>query len=220
MNKHFTSHGTEYVMDRVGAIHQVDPKAFTYDANYVATYDTPEYQRGNDYLQALRWGFVLASHGYQPKTLVDVGYGNGAFLKAGQGLELKLHGLDVTGVPLPEGITSLTEYVPADIYTFNDCLEHIADLNFLRDLPTKTIVISLPFCHMRSQGQQWFDHKYKHRKPDEHVHHFDRQALIDTMFLFGYRCVSSGTHEDAIRKSTHGLPNIITMGFKKLYRFK
>lgn len=206
----FTSHGRQYGIDKYGVIHQLDAKPYVYDSNYVATYDSPDYTRQNDILQALRLGFIIGAHGSVPGSICDVGYGNGAFLKAAEIIPLR-YGKDVTGVEV-EGVTLVDNYPVCDVITFHDCLEHIPDLSFVKYLQCKTLVVSLPWCH--STGD-WFDNQYKHRKPDEHLHHFNRRSLADFMWSTGWRPVASSYHEDIVRKSTHGKENILTMAFKR-----
>lgn len=212
----FVSHNRKYHVDQMGAIHQIDAKPYVYDSNYVATYDTPEYQRQSDILQALRLGFLIAAHGQNPYSILDFGYGNGAFMKfATRQDACAIYGYDVTGIQI-QGCVIKSDYKdPYSVITFWDAFEHIADLSFVKDLKCETIIMSLPYCHFNTQGVSWFAEKYKHRKPDEHLHHFDAPALQNTMLSFGWKMVAKSTHEDIIRKSTHGLSNILSMAFKK-----
>lgn len=209
----FQSHGRQYEIDKYGVIHQTDAKLYTYDAGYVATYDTEDYRRANDKLQALRLGFIIGVHGFIPYSICDVGYGNGAFLKAAEIIPIR-YGKDVTGVEVP-GVELTDKYPPVDVITFHDCLEHIPDLSFVKDLKCKTLVVSLPNCHYRTAGQIWFDDLYKHRKPDEHLHHFDMQSLEAFMLSCGWRVVATSNHEDIVRQSTGNWENILTMAFKR-----
>jgi hypothetical protein len=216
----FTTHdGFHYRTDECGALVQVCPQDYKYDAAYSAIYDTEAYRRGNETLQALRLGFVQAAHGERVHSLLDMGYGNGAFMEFAKHGVPWVGGYDITGVPVPAGtykinsIHSLATNI--DVITFWDCLEHLHDLEFLLTLPCKTIAISLPYCHFRKEGREWFETNYIHRKPNEHVRHFDATALSCTMAKFGWREVALSGHEDIVRKSKHGLQNILTMAFKR-----
>ena len=211
----FTSHGYEYQIDGYGAIHQLNPQPYVYDQTYVSTYDTEDYKRQSDILQALRLGFAIGAHGRKPQSLLDFGYGNGAFMKfAKQHIETVL-GYDVSGVQV-QGCKIVDKLEKADVITFWDALEHVQDLLFVEYLPCQTVVISLPYCHFpTNKDLSWFDDEYKHRKPNEHVHHFNPVSLKLTMQRFGWSQVATSTHEDIIRKSTHGLDNILTMAFKR-----
>lgn len=211
----FSSHGYDYVVDDFGVVNQLNPEPFVYDANYVSTYDTDAYRRGNEILQALRLGFVIASHGKIPASLQDNGYGNGAFMQYARQLIDPVFGRDVTGVEVP-GCIIVSENRQASVYTFWDCLEHIEDISFIRHLPCETLCISLPWCHYTTMGQPWFDERYKHRKPNEHLRHFNPNSLEAVMAHYGWKKTAWSTHEDIVRKSTHGLPNILSMAFKRV----
>lgn len=210
----FSSHGRKYELTETGAIHQLDAKPFVYDAKYSSTYDSPEYTKQSDKLMALRVGFVMAAHGKPVNSLLDFGYGNGAFMKAAKETIHRVDGYDVTGVTVP-GFDTFTDLPHRcyDVITFWDALEHLPDFSLLHKLCVGTMVISLPYCHARSEGLAWFNENYKHRKPDEHLWHFDHDALEETLKKFGWYRVAFSTFEDTVRKSEHGLPNILTMVF-------
>jgi hypothetical protein len=210
----FESHGRKYMIDQYGVIVQTDHRPYVYDAKYSATYDTEEYRRQSDLLQALRLGFVMAAHGNYVKTLMDAGYGNGAFMKFAKQSIPYVYGHDVTGV-MVEGCYVLPEFIKADVLTMWDVLEHFPDISFVSSLPYGTICISLPFCHMITEGKEWFDTKYLHRKCDEHIRHFTPSSLALTMDSMGWKEVARSGHEDIVRKSKHGQQNIISMAFKR-----
>jgi hypothetical protein len=210
----FTSHGRQYEVDRFGVIVQTDHRPFVYDPAYSATYDTPEYVRGSELLQALRLGFVHGVHGKPVNSIMDVGYGNGAFINSAKQHIKHVYGHDVTGVPL-DGAYVMPEIIKADVITFWDVLEHFPSLDFVKDLPTETICLSLPYCHIITEGKSWFDGMYPHRKPDEHIRHFNEISLAAMMADYGWRKVAVSGHEDIVRKSKHGLQNILSMAFKR-----
>jgi hypothetical protein len=231
----FTAKGRKYAIDKFGVITQQDHRPFVYDPNYSAIYDSEQYKRGSDLLQALRAGFACASHGRPINSLMDVGYGNAAFInfikkktietvmstKCGyltsideSGLVPYVYGHDITGVPL-DGAYLMPEFVKADVYTFWDVLEHFPDCSFLKDLPTETICISLPYCHFHTEGLDWFENKYHHLKPDEHIRHFNPWSLTAFMNQYGWKAVAESGHEDIVRKGNSGLQNILSMGFKR-----
>lgn len=72
--------GLRYKVDKHG-IHQIDPEPFKYDPRYCSTYDSDEYRRGEDRLNASRLGFAMAAHGRPVNSILDFGCGNYAFLK-------------------------------------------------------------------------------------------------------------------------------------------
>lgn len=231
---------TEYVRDQFGVIKQLYPKPFVYDPAYCATYDTPDYERKSLALQRLRLGFVEACSPGPVKSLLDCGYGNGAFLKnlfESRTDLLSIKGYDISGVPVPLGCEKVKE-LPlrtthgrlqnVDVITFWDCLEHFPDLSFIANLSTNMIVVSLPWCHFNyylmrdaiiephvigSVAAGWFT-SWHHRKPNEHLFHFDKDSLKATLWSLGWKCIATTSIEDVVRKGKHaGLPNILTAAF-------
>lgn len=210
----FESHGRKYETDKFGVVVQTDHRPYVYDAQYSSTYDTEAYKREAEKLQALRLGFVCAAHGRKPNTLMDAGYGNGEFMKFAKQHIPYVYGTDVTGV-MVDGCYVLPEFVKADVLTMWDVLEHFPDLCFVKDLPYETICLSLPYCHIMTEGKEWFDSRYKHRKPDEHIRHFNEYSLSAMMDAYGWKTIAVSGHEDIVRKSLHGLQNILSMAFKR-----
>lgn len=215
---------TKYFHDQNGVIKQLYPKPFVYDSNYVAVYDTPLYKKRSLALQRLRVSIIEA---LLPKdmisddlSLLDCGYGNGDFLRYAK--ESKafqyLFGHDVSDVEPPSGIGFIKDILRStmDIITFWDCLEHFPEISWLADLPAKMIVLSLPHCHHNaiqwdSRGI-WFT-DWHHRKPNEHIYHFDKASLIKTMNMYGWKCISFGNPEDIIRTPRDFRTNILTAAF-------
>jgi len=210
----FTIRGVEYQIDQHGVLNQLNPQPYIYDSKYVSTYDTPDYVKGDAILQSLRIGFIIGAHGSTPVSISDIGYGSGAFLKACANAIPIRYGKDVTDVVV-EGVEIVDYYPSSDVITFHDCLEHIQDLSFISDLKCKTLVVSLPWCHFYAKGPAWMENEYIHLKPNEHLHHFDKDSLTKMMDFYGWQAVSYSCHEDIVRKSKHGLPNILTMAFKR-----
>jgi hypothetical protein len=205
----------DYTIDQYGVITQTDHRPFRYDPQYSAKYDTPAYTAGNDRLMALRLGFALGVHGRPIRSLMDVGYGNAAFINSVKGHIPFVYGHDVTGVPL-DGAYLLPEFIKADVYTFHDVLEHFPDCEFLRTLPTETICLSLPYCHYHTEGKEWMETQYIHFKPDEHIRHFNEWSLRAFMASYGWRMTAVSNHEDIVRRSRHGLQNILSAGFNRI----
>lgn len=209
-----TSDGAEYAMLDTGAIKQTNPQPFTYDAAYSAIYDSPERVALSNQLQGLRFVFAATAHGRRINSITDVGYGNGAFMQYVQPLIPLVNGLDITDVPVPSGCRKIDTYIPCDVITFHDCLEHFDDISFVEDLPCETLVVSLPYCHIHSRGRHWFEHDYFHRKPNEHIWHFSGACLDITMRQMGWLRVAVSNHEDIVRKRDEEW-NILSMAFKR-----
>jgi hypothetical protein len=99
-----------------------------------------------------------------------------------------------------------------DVVTFFDSLEHQDDPYFLNRLKCKNIVVSLPWCHYFSDD--WFA-GWRHRKPDEHLWHFDATSLVKFMKDQGYQLVSITNIEDTIRQHKEEYANILTGVFTR-----
>lgn len=216
MKMFVSKNGAKYQVLDNGVIEQIDPKKFIYDKDYIATYDTEAYKRGNETLQAMRYAFATAAHGRPINSILDVGCANGAFLKFAQQQVENAFGFDVTNVRV-SGINIVPWMVNAEVYTFHDVLEHIYDCSFIKKLSCETISISLPYCYYDTLGQDWFDNKYRHLKKDEHIRHFNHKSLENFMRELGWCKVALSYHEDIVRKGTSPtLHNILSMAFKRI----
>ena len=75
-----------------------------------------------------------------------------------------------------------------DIITFFDSLEHFEDIEFVKDLKCSAICISVPYCYYKDDA--WFE-EWKHRRPNEHLWHFDKNSLENFMRRMGFVLISS-----------------------------
>ena len=66
-----------YEKDSNGVIKQINCTPFSYDYSYADNYNTLP---TNDIMSHLRLGYIVGSLGKMPESILDVGYGNGAFL--------------------------------------------------------------------------------------------------------------------------------------------
>ena len=215
-----TPDGYEYETDEYGVIHQVNPEPFVYDPEYVSTYDSAEYALNSRALCGIRIGVVLDTYvrifgtSKTPESLLDFGCGNGAFGEYASTLVNTVYGFDILDYPLPEQVIGCSELIEADVYTFWDSLEHCPDLDFMEGLDCKMVAISLPWCHFSPNNHLWFS-KWKHRKPNEHLHHFSALSLIQFMDSKGWKCVHTCSVEDVIRTPIDASFNILTAIFIK-----
>lgn len=217
----FISHGRNYEVDSDGVISQTDAVPFTYDSKYVAIYDSPEYRKNSEILQAMRLGFIMGSFGrsYKIKELLDYGYGNGAFMAFAKRHIERVWGYDIPNTPVPEGCMRTNNVFAHhyDVVTMWDCMEHLTDPgSIINSFNCSKLCISLPFCAFHTKGQQWFDSEYRHRKPDEHLRHFNAASLQSFMNKLGWDMVSISNHEDLIRKNDKEDWNIISAAFIRI----
>lgn len=211
-----TADGYEYTQDQHGVIHQVNPEPFVYDPEYLSTYDKGRYALQSSALSYIRIGVVLEMYGRifgeSPSSILDFGCGNGAFGKHAGEIVERVYGYDVFQHSLPSVMQRVPELRPADVYTFWDSLEHCPDIDFIERLDCSMVAISLPWCH--DPDTDWFVN-WKHRKPNEHIHHFNCTALVSWMFSKGWTMKHTSNIEDAIRTPVDNQKNILTAIFYK-----
>jgi hypothetical protein len=204
-----------YKLTQDNVIEQINKAPFTYDEEYSDTRYSIFSDRGN--ILNLRLGYVIGSLGKIPTSLMDVGYGNGDFLEACKPLIPKLYGNDIPpAYPLKGDITFVDNILEqeVEVITFFDSLEHFHDIEWVKDLKCKYVVISLPWCY-NGLDDAWFD-TWKHRKPNEHIFHFNEKSLQTFMKRQGYEVINYCNIEDKVRVDANLAPNILTGCFKKI----
>jgi hypothetical protein len=196
-----------------GVIAQIDREEFRYGFDYSNAYNN----LGELGMQMayLRLGYFMGVVNENIDSLLDVGYGNGDFLKAATNYIPNCYGNDVeNNYPLPSNV----EYVNSiygrhyTLITMFDVLEHLPDIYSINKLQCDYLYVSLPWCHYFSDG--WFD-KWKHRKPNEHLYHFNDTSLCNFMDEVGFECIAISNIEDCIRKPVDENKNILSGIFKK-----
>ncbi len=201
---------------RSGVIRQISPNPPAYDEQYVTRYNTNLGGRADE-LSCLRLGLLLGSINQSILKLLDVGYGDGNFLERASTVVKNCYGYDTSpAFPLPaktniESVNKITGTY-YDVVTFFNSLEHIDNLDFLSEIQCKFLVVTVPWCHNFSDD--WFD-KWKHRKPDEHIWHFNDETLIRFMAENGYTAMHYSNAEDTLRGEKIGYASYLTAIFKK-----
>jgi hypothetical protein len=197
-----------------GIIKQIQINKINYDFNYSNKYNN--YGEKGNYLSYLRYGVLIGALKFIPESIVDVGYGNGDFLKVCLKTIKNVYGCDISDYPVPEGCKKiqLDNIKSADVVCFFDSLEHFDDISFIKSLDTKYVFISVPWCHYLSD--EWFKNWY-HRRENEHIYHFNDLSLKKFFEESGYECIYTSSFEDIIRfnSNVHPLPNILSCIFKK-----
>jgi len=194
-----------------GIIQQMVYNIVNYNESYAKDrYDS--YGELSNYMSFLRYGYIKGLVNFN--SILDIGYGNGDFLDVCK-RTTRCYGHDISGYPIPEGCVFLDFNecleIPIDVVTFFDSLEHFEDIEFVKKLNTKFVVISVPECHYFSD--EWFK-EWKHRRPDEHLYHFNKESLKDFMLEMGFELVQFSNVEDIIRDNGHAYSNILTGFFK------
>lgn len=205
-----------YEIKKDGVIHQKNiQKLQTYDIQYISErYD--KYGIYNDEMSFLRVGFMYGVIKEKINKILDVGYGNGSFLKVCNLSIDNCYGNDVSGYPLADNFGFVEDICEDeyDVISFFDVLEHFEDIEFVKNLKTKYIYISVPWCHFFSE--QWFMN-WKHRRFDEHLWHFNPNSLDKFMLGMGYKLISNHSNiEDSLRTPEFNYENILSCIYKKI----
>ena len=203
-----------YEMINNGHWHQIKTvgEMMKYDDNYMQYYT-----KMDNSMSRLRYELIIQHIGIF-RSILDIGYGDANFLQYCFNRDKICYGNDISNYSLPRGIDFVENAgdKEVDVVTFFDSLEHRpeADLvSFLNTLKTKYIVVSLPWMH-QSLGPEWFK-TWKHRKENEHYHHFDYIGLINLLNEANFDLIHVGNEEDVIRKPVNHLPNILTVIARK-----
>lgn len=202
-----------YTKNQDGTIYQIEKTPFDYTGGYNNYYK--QIQDSTRYTSYLRLGYIVGSIGHIPESILDVGYGTGAFLDACES-EIQLrYGHDISGWKVPDGCQFVEDILDDryEVITFFDSLEHMNDIEFVKDLKCDYVCISVPHCHYFND--EWFEN-WKHRKPDEHLWHFNEDSLKCFMERMGYSAVNICNLEDFTRVNNKEYSNILTGIFKKL----
>jgi hypothetical protein len=187
-----------------------------YDKNYVDTRYNLYKTTGS--LSKLRYN-LLISILKNFNTICDFGYGNGDFLNFCKSQGHTCYGYDISDYALPDSIEriyTLKDY-KFDVITFFDSLEHKTEsdlVSFLLTLNVKYICISVPHFH-EELGPNWFTN-WKHRRLNEHFHHFDSHGLIGLLEEANFSVVHVGNNEDVIRTPVDDKSNILTVIARKI----
>lgn len=184
----------------------------TYDASYVR--DRYDSYPTTPLMSHLRLGLVK---GVKDKgRLLDVGYGNGDFIKTAIKGGFDAFGYDVHRCGDLYGIreASLDSGLKWDVVTFFDSLEHMPGFFEVRSLISRSrcVIVSTPNRpSLFPEGEGTL--KWKHYRPGEHLHYFSHnslQRLFSPLVLYLISDV-----EDTIRgKAENGENNVNTFIFE------
>lgn len=196
-----------------GVIKQISYTKPEYNYAYSNKYN--QYGEKVNYISYLRLGTLIGNINRIPISILDVGYGNGSFLNVCSQIIPLCYGYDISDYPLNEPITRVTSMTDSfyDVITMFDSLEHMEDINIIEQLKCNYIMISVPWCLYKST--EWFE-KWHHRRPNEHLWHFDDKSLIKFFESYDYTYTHMSNVEDIVRQNTNCKPvNILTCIFRK-----
>lgn len=202
-----------YDINEDGVIYQIDKNAFPYDKEYVENSYVNRLGELSNYMAYLRLGYIIGHIGI-PYSIMDVGYGDGSFLKACKKIIPTCAGNDISKYEIPEGcefVSNITDRY-FQVITFFDCLEHFENIDFVSSLQCKYLVLTVPYCHYHNK--EWFK-EWHHRKPDEHLWHFNLDSLNNFMKRMGYNLSNHSQLEDVLRNKLGNEQNTLTCIYKK-----
>jgi SAM-dependent methyltransferase len=205
-----------YKIDKYGVITQKNPSAFDYDQNYLNSYR--KIKEKCILLSNIRLEY-LKQRTEEVFSLLDFGSGTGEFLEEANKQIENVYSYDLIQKDFDFATTLTIDEVNSkrfDVVCFFDSLEHTTSpRDVIKTIDTKYIFISVPWCYYETKGEKWFM-DWKHRKPDEHLHHFNEKSLSEFMKSCGYETIDVSNIEDVIRiRYDKELPNILSGIFKK-----
>jgi hypothetical protein len=168
--------------------------AVSYDATYAHQYDhRPVREMSN-----LRWTFIQSTLGLPAASrILDVGYGNGAFLKRARAADMAIFGVDLHNEDFGVPVVDFDTPQDYDLVCFFDSLEHFPDFAPILRLRARNVVVSIPYTpdFILTAPTKW-----RHFKPGEHLHYFSRSSLDMFMRDWGFpERLAEGYPEDDLR---------------------
>ena len=146
-SKFQTQDGYNYIVYDNGLIQQEFDTLIDYNNDYIDPYNQLGIKL--DIMSSLRLGYIIGSIGKTPRSILDVGYGNGSFLLSCKKTISNCYGNDISGYSIPDDCTFVENILDDwfEVITFFDVLEHFEDISFIGKLNCKYLCISLPWCH-------------------------------------------------------------------------
>lgn len=169
-----------------------------YDADYVRS----RYAAIDDRVKQLSGRRLQVLQAFWPWTgrLLDFGCGTNRFAQLARGGGWQAFGYDVVpGGEWPR-LTGSQVLGPVDwdVVTFFDSLEHLPrPASAITSLRPRCVMVSVPECH-RPDDPEWFM-AWRHRRPGEHLWHWNRHTLDRWFAALGYRPLMHSTFEDEFR---------------------
>jgi hypothetical protein len=197
-----------YYIDKYGILHQKEIQPFSKDYGK----ERNDYGEKSKYLSYLRLGWIISTIKLDKvNSILDVGFGNGDFLRVAQDFATNTFGYDLNYKYLPPGSKPGNLLEKYNIITMFDSLEHFSNLNIIFNFNCDYLVVSIPNCKYP------FDDKWllnwKHLRPNEHLHHMNLISFLGFVSK-DYAYMAHSYFEDIIRKDKEQ-ENILTVCLKK-----
>lgn len=194
-----------YEYEENGFVKQVNHIDFPYDEKY------KEKQSTNAEMTFLRLGWLSAyvsCDDIMSMKVVDIGCGNGEFIKHSSRVFDNIHGFDLAGESIS---TEELEETVWDLVVLSDVLEHFDNIDYLfTRLKWKFCLLSYP----ETPEVETFEElsSWRHFKPNEHIYYLHESGVKQWVAKHDAMVVGCGDPEDMIRKRWHeDKRNITTM---------
>ena len=199
----------QYEYDKNGFIKQYKHEKFKYTVEYKARQGT------NVEMSYLRLGWISSFFRYnemKKMNVVDVGCGNGVFVKCCSDKFKRIVGYDVAGESIGDSEFYGTDW---DLVVLSDVLEHFEDVENLFKIKWKYCFLSFPETPEVGSFEGLM--KWRHFKPNEHLYYLT--AMKTKRWLEshpGVKVIGVSNLEDLIRKRwDDGKTNISSIMVKR-----
>jgi hypothetical protein len=135
----------------------------------------------------------LYVNGNGTKNILDIGYGNGDFLRHAENENYIVFGIDVNKNDYGIKNIDYNSQMNFDFICLFDSLEHLISFENIKRLKTKYYIVSIP---NRPVSIGMFAY-WKHYRPGEHLHYFSENSL---KLALDAEIISKLCIEDIIRK--------------------
>jgi len=142
----------------------------------------------------LRWNFLSEHINIKKPTVLDYGCGVGWFA-AFKPVGAIVDTFDI--MPVPQTGIKHEHY---DILTLWDVLEHIPDFTELKPILNICDYVALTIP-MKPKDKEW--NEWKHFKPSEHLHYYDKELLCAMFKVFHFNLKISDMRECPPRADVH-----------------
>lgn len=181
-----------YVYDEYGFLKQVSHQVFEYTEEYKKRQGT------NVAMSFLRLGWLSAHFSYErlrDMFVVDVGCGNGEFMKRAENLFFHICGYDIVGDSITKHELMNTHW---DMVVLSDVLEHFEDIDELFRMKWEYCMLSFPETPVVGTFKEL--QSWRHFKPNEHIYHLYADGIVEWVeVIHGAKVVDVGNFEDVIR---------------------